>query len=300
MLIETTQFSLETSDLTADQIAVRFLLGHSASTRAAYSSDLRQWFGFCAEDGVDPLHSSRAYIDAYASQLLEVENRAASTVNRLLAALSGFYEYAVDEGVIDRNPVRRIRRPGVSESMSSTGLTAQETKELLRAAKFDGERSEALVTLLVMNGLRISEALGARIEDLGSERGHTTLRIQRKGGEFHTIPLSPPVAGQIRNLAQDRTEGHIFRTAQGPMNRSTAWRLVRKLAKIAVPDKASSLHPHDLRHTFVTLSLDAGASLRDVQDACNHKDPRTTRGYDRARNRLDNHPTFRLNSVLEA
>jgi hypothetical protein len=67
------------------------------------------------------------------------------------------------------------------------------------------------------------------------------------------------------------------------LDRDAAWPLLRKLARRAVPAKAQSLHPHDLRHAFVTLSLDAGTSLRDVQDAAGHADPRTTRQYDRAR-----------------
>jgi integrase/recombinase XerD len=59
-----------------------------------------------------------------------------------------------------------------------------------------------------------------------------------------------------------------------------------------------SLSPHSLRHTFVTLALDAGASLRDVQDAAGHADPRTTRRYDRARHALHRHPTYLLQAVL--
>ena len=56
--------------------------------------------------------------------------------------------------------------------------------------------------------------------------------------------------------------------------------------------------PYDLRHAFVTLSLDAGASLRDVQDAAGHADPRTTRRYDRARNNLDKHQTYALAGLV--
>ena len=68
--------------------------------------------------------------------------------------------------------------------------------------------------------------------------------------------------------------------------------------RTAVPEKADTLHPHDLRHAFVTLSLDAGASLRDVQDAAGHADPRTTRRYDRARHNLDRHPTYALAGLI--
>jgi hypothetical protein len=66
----------------------------------------------------------------------------------------------------------------------------------------------------------------------------------------------------------------------------------RALAQVAVSGKATTIHPHDLRHAFETLSLDAGASLRDVKGAADHSDPRTTRRYDRARRNLDRHPTY--------
>jgi site-specific recombinase XerD len=62
---------------------------------------------------------------------------------------------------------------------------------------------------------------------------------------------------------------------------------------------ARSIHPHDLRHAFVTLALDSGVSLRDVQDAAGHADPRTTRRYDRARYSLDRHPTYLLAGFMD-
>jgi len=62
------------------------------------------------------------------------------------------------------------------------------------------------------------------------------------------------------------------------------------LARFAAPDNEVSPHPHDLRHAFVTLSLDDEASLREVQDAAGHADPMTTRRYDRARHNQDRHP----------
>lgn len=75
-------------------------------------------------------------------------------------------------------------------------------------------------------------------------------------------------------------------------HRSEAWRTLRRLARDAVPGKAQTLH--DTRHAFVTLSLDAGASLRDVQNAAGHADATTARRYDRAQHNLDRHPTYAL------
>ena len=126
------------------------------------------------------------------------------------------------------------------------------------------------------------------------------LRITRKGGKTATIPLAPRTADAIDAFLGDRADGPLFATRTGGrLDRASAWRLIRRLAERAGLAKASSIHPHDLRHAFVTLSLDAGASLRDVQDAAGHADPRTTRRYDRARHNLDKHPTYALAGMVE-
>jgi len=280
-------------------LAAAFLLGYEGATRAAYGHDLRAWSSWCAAHDLDPLEAQRAHVDAYARTLAEVEERSPATVGRHLSTLSGFYRYAVAEDVVARNPVANVKRPKVGSDTVSTGLSRDELSALIAAAEADSPRSSALVLLLGLNGLRVSEALGADVEDLTTERGHRVLRIKRKGGKTATVPLAPRTAEAMEAYVGDRTGGPLFVTATGARwHRSEAWRTLRRLAKVAVPDKAQTLHPHDLRHAFVTLSLDAGASLRDVQDAAGHADPRTTRRYDRARHNLDRHPTYALASLV--
>ena len=192
-----------------------------------------------------------------------------------------------------------VRRPKVGTDTVSTGLDRDELTALVHAAEADSPRSFALVLLLGLNGLRISEVLGSDVDDLDNERGHRVLRVTRKGGKNAIIPLAPKTTEAVDAYLSDRTAGPLFITSTGRRwQRSEAWRTLRRLARTAVPAKANSLHPHDLRHAFVTLSLDAGASLRDVQDAAGHADPRTTRRYDRARHNLDRHPTYALAGLI--
>ncbi len=283
----------------AENLAAAFLLGYSGQSRDAYRRDLSDWFRFLADLGVDPLAAQRLHVDAYARQLGEVEGRSPATVARRLSALSGYYAYVQGEDAIERNPVTRVRRPKVGTDTTSTGLDREELSALIRAAEADSPRTHALVLLLGLNGLRISEALGADAADLGTERGHRVLTVTRKGGNKATIPLAPRTAEAVDVYVSGRASGPLFCTAsRGRWDRSEAWRTLRRLARAAVPSKADTLHPHDLRHAFVTLSLDAGASLRDVQDAAGHADPRTTRRYDRARHNLDKHPTYALAGLI--
>jgi integrase len=192
-----------------------------------------------------------------------------------------------------------VRRPKVGTDSTSTGLDRNELAQLIAAAANDALRSHLLVLLLGLNGLRISEALSIEVADLGTERGHRVVRIIRKGGKHATVPLAPRTADGIDSYLAGRLTGPLFVTATGKRwHRSEAWRTLRRLARDALPGKATSLHPHDLRHAFVTLSLDAGASLHEVQDAAGHADPRTTQRYNWARHNLDKHPTYALAGLI--
>ena len=140
----------------------------------------------------------------------------------------------------------------------------------------------ALISLLALNGLRVSEATGANIEALGVERGHRTLVITRKGGKVVTIPLAPRTARAIDLAIGERSEGPVFLAADGRrLDRHGAARIVRRVACRAGITKL--VGPHTLRHAFITAALDAGVPLRDVQEAASHADPRTTMRYDNSR-----------------
>ena len=189
-------------------MAAAFLLSYPTShTRRAYASDLGAWFEFCDSTSTDPLAANRAHVDAWARKLAEIDGRTPATVARKLSAVSGFYRYAVNEDVISRNPVAAVRRPKVGSDTQSTGLDRVEVASLIATARNDGLRTHALVLLLALNGLRISEALGADASDLDTERGHRVLRITRKGGKRSTVPLAPGTSEAIDAYLDGRTAG---------------------------------------------------------------------------------------------
>jgi integrase len=168
---------------------------------------------------------------------------------------------------------------------------------LLVAAGLAPPGEHALVSLLALNGLRVSEATGANVEALGIERGHRTLVITRKGGKVVTIPLAPRTARAIGLAVGERMEGPIFLTPDRQrLDRHGAARIVRRVARRAGITKP--VGPHTLRHAFITAALDAGVPLRDVQEAASHADPRTTMRYDRARGSLDRHATYIVAAYL--
>jgi integrase len=176
-------------------------------------------------------------------------------------------------------------------------LDRNEVGSLLVAAGLGASNEHALMSLLAINGLRISEALGADIDELGLERGHRTLTVLRKGGKIVTIPLAPRTARAIDLAIGGRLDGPIFLRPDGQrMDRHCASRIVRRVARRAGIDKP--IGPHTLRHAFITAALGAGVPLRDVQEAASHADPRTTMRYDRARVSLDRHATYIVAAYL--
>jgi integrase len=112
-------------------------------------------------------------------------------VTRRLSTVAGFYKYAVEEELLDHSPAAHVRRPRLDYESHATALDRNEFGALLVAAGLGPPAERALISLLALNGLRVSEATGADIEHLGLGRGHRTLVITCKGGKVVTIPLAP-------------------------------------------------------------------------------------------------------------
>ena len=273
-----------------------FLGGYSGLTRDAYSLDLRQFVQWAQTRHVALFDVARADIEGFARHLEDL-GRARATISRRLCTITCFYRYAVEEGLLDRSPAVHVRRPRLDYESNATGLDRNEVGAMLVAAGLSGARDHALISLLALNGLRVSEAIGADIERLGLERGHRTLVVLRKGGKTVTIPLAPRTARAVDLVVGERCLGPIFVNSCGVrLDRHGASRVVRRIARRAGIHKR--VGPHTLRHAFITAALDAGVPLRDVQEAASHADPRTTMRYDRARVSLDRHATYIVSTFI--
>jgi integrase/recombinase XerD len=281
----------------AERLALAgFLAGYSGLTRQAYELDLRQYASWCHQHHVHLFSARRADIECFARDL-EAHGRARATITRRLSTIAGFYRYAVEEELLDHSPAAHVRRPRIDYESHAIGLDRNEPGALLVAAGLGPAMEHALISLLALNGLRVSEATGASIEAMGIERGHRTLVITGKGGKVVTIPLAPRTARAIDLAVGERYEGPIFLTADGHrLDRHGAGRIVRRVARRAGISKP--VGPHTLRHAFINTALDAGVPLRDVQEAASHADPRTTMRYDRARTSLDRHATYIVSTYI--
>lgn len=274
----------------------------STNTRDAYRRDATVFLAYLEATGLDLLAVRRPHLDVFA-RVRQAAGDAPATLNRRLAAVSALYAYAVDDGALQLNPAARVRRAAVDADHSTTAaLTRREAEDLLAAAQAHSPRAHALVDLLLSTGVRISEALEAKLSALSTDR----LVITRKGGKTAVIPLPEHTVAALRVMAGstgtelargDEAERWLFATASGrPWDRTDAAKVLTRLALKAGLGKRVS--PHVLRHTHATLALELGVALHHLKDSLGHTDTRTTRRYDHTRHRLEHSSVHRVGALF--
>jgi integrase/recombinase XerD len=218
-----------------------FLAGYSGNTLLACRQDLVSFFDWCHRCGVGVFDVRRSHLELFARSL-EVGGYARATTARRLSTLSSFYRYCSEEEFVPVNPAANVRRPKVRHESTMHGLDCNELGAFLVQAGLSNERDHALACLLALNGLRVSEALGCDITDLGMERGHHTLKVLRKSGKEITAPLAPRTARTVYLAVGERHKGPIFTMDDGQrMDRHQAARIVARFARRAASTNAS---PH--------------------------------------------------------
>jgi integrase/recombinase XerD len=273
-----------------------FLARYSGPTRIAYTTDLHQYFAWCAAQDLDVFAARRGHLELWARSM-EDRGLARATVDRRLSTVSGFYRFTVVDGLLPHSPAEFVRRPKISTESATLGLDRMELGAFIACGAAGSPTDHALACLLGLLGLRVSEACSIDVEDLGMERGHRIVTVVGKGSKLAVIPLPPRIARALDLAGGERRSGPLLLAGSGlRLNRHAATRIVRRLARAAGITKHIS--PHSLRHSFITACLDAGVPLRDVQIAARHADPRTTTRYDRARHNLDRHASYIVTAFI--
>ena len=220
----------------------------------------------------------------------EAEGLAPRTRARRLSTLRQFMSWMVADGYRTDNPVQFLDSPKLSESLPKS-LDEEEVLRLLAAAQKlpppNDLRMEAALELLYAGGLRISELLGLKIQDISPQK--SALMITGKGGKERLVPITELALQRALDwLAFRDKDGPIPHTDQllsgrdREMNRQSFSLLLKKIARIAGID-ASRVSPHILRHSFATHMLNRGADLRTLQALLGHADIATTQIYTRTR-----------------
>jgi len=270
----------------------------SARTRRAYKQDVAHFMKTLGITTPDQLRQvdHRAVI-AWERIMREEDGAASSTVRRRLAALSSLFKHLVRHGAANRNPVVDVARPSINREEGTTAAFSKaQARKLLDAPAPDtvaGLRDRAILSIGLQVGLRRAEIASLTVGDLHQNRGYDALRLTRKGGRRDALAINPQAAARIRAYleqaghGEDR-DGPMFRPLRGnakaydPAGRldpDAIDRMVRKY--VAAIGLARGYSAHSMRATFITTALENGAQLEDVQKAAGHRDPSTTKLYDR-------------------
>ncbi|MEX2619071.1 MAG: tyrosine-type recombinase/integrase [Egibacteraceae bacterium] len=256
---------MATTSLRVDDVPLlleSFLTGYwSQRTRANYRFILGGWFTWCTRHEHDVLRDTDPRVVERWITDMQQHPYAANTIAARVSAVSAFYRWCLREQLVDRNPVEAIRRPSRPGESTTSSLTRHQLTDWLAAAERHGGAWWAAAMLLGLNGLRCGELIACDVTDVGNHSWHHTLALRTTKGDKPTvIALAPPTMQAIETAVDGRSGGPLLRNTAG--RRMTVYNvqyLVAALARDAGIIK--HLTPHGLRHSAITVGLDAGVSL---------------------------------------
>jgi integrase/recombinase XerD len=223
-----------------------------------------------------------------------------ASICRFISSVKGLAKYQITEKMISEDPTETLRNPKQWDRLPKA-LDLEDIRKLLSTDMPGGTalRDSAMFELMYASGLRVSEAVMIRVNDINFEAGF--LRVLGKGSKERVVPMNRRAAEKIKEymlqlrprLLRGRNSPYLFLSVRGaPMTRQRFWQALKKLGNMA----GLKITPHAIRHSFATHLLDGGADLRSVQKMLGHSDIATTQIYtkvtaDRLRKAyVDHHP----------
>jgi len=201
-----------------------------------------------------------------------------SLINRRLSAINGLLNFLVDMELLQKNPFKSSLRIKRASQKVPEALTKEEVSKILKAARERGERDYLLVKIPLFCGLRISELLSLKREDIVIYKDRWLLRVLGKGGKERFVPLQEELAQEILSYSKDKEDGErLF-----PLTYQGARYVYQKVREKSGVD----FHPHKLRHTFATFLVERGVDIRVIQALLGHSSPTITTRYAKVRDEL--------------
>ncbi len=260
--------------------------GLAANTLFAYRRDLNKYFNYLSSLNIDS--PERINKNSITSFMLAQKQKdmSVNSVSRSLAAVKSFHRFLVRESLAKADPTSLIDSPKTFKHIPDV-LSAAEIESMIKLSysrNWQGIRDNAIIELLYASGMRVSEIVNLKIEDLNLDVGF--IRCIGKGQKERVVPIGKKaifaVERYLKNsrpkLAKENSGSFIFLSRLGKkISRQSVWKLIKYYAKKARIKKV--IKPHTLRHSFATHLLEHGADLRSVQEMLGHSDISTTQIY---------------------
>lgn len=260
--------------------------GLAKNTLESYRRDLRKLLGFFKKLEITELQTvSRDHITQFIMEMKK-QGCATSSISRCIASIRSFFNFLLQEGLIEKNPAIELESPRMEKKLPRV-LTTTEVEKLLSQpspGEHNGLRDRAMLELLYASGIRVSELVSLNITDFEPQVGF--LRCRGKGMKERIVPIGS-VAINYVNEYLDKSRAKLLKKNGEPalfvnhhgrrMTRQGFWKILKKYAL------KSNIHgdvtPHTLRHSFATHLIENGADLRSVQEMLGHSDISTTQIY---------------------
>jgi len=256
------------------------------NTVESYGRDLARYCTFIEQGRMQPVRScTRADLLRFLSAE-QANGLSARSISRMLSSIKTFYNYLIIEGVLEQNPFQDVQTPQRDRRLPGV-MTRDEVEALINAPNTEsplGFRDRTFFEVLYATGLRVSELVGLRMDNLNLDAGFVI--VMGKGSKERIVPLGEAAVDvlrayltQVRPVLMKRSvNSRVFLNREGlPMSRQGFWKLIKKYCLAAGITKKIS--PHTLRHSFATHILEGGADLRSVQMMLGHSDIATTQIY---------------------
>lgn len=258
--------------------------GLAKNSISSYRIDLRHFGHWLAGQKLELETVERIHIVRY-FQSLRGAGVSARSVARALAAIRGMFRFLVAERHLKKDPTENLENPKLWTTLPKS-LLMSEVEALLAVPDRttpEGLRDRAMLELLYATGLRVSELIRVRIDELVMDAGF--LRTIGKGSKERIVPFGETARDAIvdymdagRPQYDKHGDPHLFLSNRGrPMSRQSFWMKIVKYARLA--GIKAHISPHVLRHSFATHLLENGADLRSVQMMLGHSDISTTQIY---------------------
>lgn len=266
---------------------LRYEKNLSDNTAVSYQSDLKMFLEFLKAKEITD------YNDISASTLSKFfnEQRKASLSNtttaRYMTTLKKFFSFLEENKFIEKNPTAMLGKVKLARKLPSV-LSFDEIEKILNAPNTEesgGLRDKAILELFYSSGLRVSELINLKTNDIYFEE--EVVRVFGKGSKERIVPIGSSAIYWVKEYLiktrplfekKEKSGGIIFLNNRGTkLSRMSIWKIVDRYAKEAGLQK--EIHPHLFRHSFATHLLEGGADLRAVQEMLGHSDISTTQIY---------------------
>src|SRR5208283_148966 len=258
--------------------------GLSNNTVNSYRLDIKGFSEFLTDDSRQLTSFKRDDITNYMSSLRD-SGLSAASICRIVSSIRAFCRFLIIEKIIVDNPTENLKTPKRWDRLPKA-LDIEDIKKLLATQGYTSFflRDSAMLELIYSSGLRVSETISIKINDINFDGGF--LRVLGKGSKERVVPMNNRAKAAIvryvnelrPKLLKNVQSPYLFLTNRGaPMTRQRFWQALKKCGSKA----GLSLTPHTVRHSFATHLLEGGADLRSVQKMLGHADISTTQIYTR-------------------